>query len=85
MSNVSLQSAKTKKNDEFYTDISDIEKELEYYKASFKGKHIYLNCDNPKESHFWNYFESNFDELGLSKLTSTYYNEFPLLHKLLFI
>ncbi len=68
-----LSKAKINKNDEFYTQLSDIEKELKHYKDHFKDKIIFCNCDDPGESHFWRYFEMNFDYLWLKKLIATHY------------
>jgi len=61
------------KTDEFYTQISLIEKELRHYKDFFRGKIVFCNCDDPEESNFWKYFELNFEQLGLKKLISTHY------------
>ena len=71
--NNSLTRAKANKEDEFYTQISDVEKELKHYTNHFKGKHVFCNCDDPEESSFWRYFALNFNRLGLSRLTSTHY------------
>ena len=65
--NVNLHRAKKEKNDEFYTGLSDIEKELIHYKDHFKGKVVYCNCDGP-DSNFVKYFTDNFEQLGLKKL-----------------
>ena len=65
-----LQKAKKAKSDEFYTQLSDIESELQHYKSHFKNKVVYCNCDDPQISNFFNYFASNFKELGLKKLIS---------------
>lgn len=73
--NNSLTRAKANKEDEFYTQISDVEKELKHYTNHFKGKHVFCNCDDPEESSFWRYFALNFKRLGLSRLTSTHYME----------
>ncbi len=62
-SNANLHSAKTDKKDEFYTQLTDIEKELSYYKQYFKDKIVYCNCDDPYESNFFKYFASNFNPL----------------------
>lgn len=70
-----LNKAKASKNDEFYTNISDIEKELMHYENHFKGKSVFLNCDDPKKSKFWIYFRNNFERLGLKKLVATHYDE----------
>ena len=74
-SNSNLRTAKKNKNDEFYTQLSDIEKELKHYKAHFKGKTVYCNCDDARESNFFKYFFLNFKELGLKKLICTGYKE----------
>ena len=68
-----LSKAKTAKQDEFYTKLSDIENELKYYKQHFKGKIVYCNCDDPMKSSFWKYFALNFKRLGLQKLITTCY------------
>lgn len=69
----SLGDAKLSKLDEFYTQLSDIEKELRHYKKHFKGKVVYLNCDDPRESEFFHYFSYNFEKLGLKKLIAACY------------
>ena len=74
--NGNLHTAKTAKNDEFYTQLSDIEKEMKYYRHHFKNKVVYCNCDDPEWSEFWLYFKLNFNELGLKKLISTHYTGF---------
>lgn len=71
MSNKNLNQAKKAKNDEFYTRIEDIEKELVNYGDFFKDKVVYCNCDHPTESNFTRYFLLNFEKLGLKKLVST--------------
>lgn len=71
--NKTLKKAQKEQNDEFYTQLPDIEHELKNYKEHFKGKTIFLNCDDPEESHFWKFFELNFDEFQLKKLVSTHY------------
>jgi hypothetical protein len=68
-----LRAAKKAKNDEFYTMLSDIEKELKNYKGQFKGKTVYLNCDDPAFSQFWQYFVDNFETLKIKHLIATYY------------
>ncbi len=68
-----LQKAKKSKSDEFYTQYSDIESELQYYKSHFKNKVVYCNCDDPNISNFANYFITNFKELGLKKLITSCY------------
>lgn len=68
-----LRKANRSKNDEFYTQLSDIEKELRHYKKYFKGKVVYCNCDDPRLSNFFHYFSYNFEKLGLKKLIATCY------------
>ena len=68
-----LQSAKTSKKDEFYTQLSDIEKELRHYKDHFKGKVVFCNCDDPRVSNFFHFFSYNFENFGLKKLIATCY------------
>lgn len=71
--NKSLHRAIKAKEDEFYTQLSDIEKELKHYKKHFKDKVVYCNCDDPKVSNFFHYFSYNFERLGLKKLITTCY------------
>ncbi len=71
--NNNLAKAKKNKNDEFYTQLADIEKELKHYKKHFKGMTIYCNCDDPRISNFFHYFSYNFEILGLKKLITTCY------------
>lgn len=71
--NASLGQAKKAKKDEFYTQLTDIEKELRHYKEHFKGKTVLCNCDDPKISNFFVYFVRNFAELGLKRLITTCY------------
>ena len=68
-----LNAAKRAKQDEFYTQLSVIEKELRYYKEHFRDKVVYCNCDDPRVSNFFHYFSYNFDQLGLKKLITTCY------------
>ena len=68
-----LQTAKSDKNDEFYTILSDIERELRHYKKHFKNKVVLCNCDDPRVSNFFVYFSMNFGQLGLKKLVTTCY------------
>jgi len=70
-----LRKAKINKNDEFYTQLSDIESELQHYKNHFKGKVVFCNCDDPRISNFFNYFALNFKELGLRKLIAACYRK----------
>ena len=71
--NRNLQQAKRQKNDDFYTQLRDIENELKHYKQHFAGKVVYCNCDDPKKSNFYKYFSLNFKSLGLKKLITTCY------------
>lgn len=71
MANANLTNAKKAKCDEFYTQLTDIEKEMRHYKDFFKGKVVYCNCDDARESNFFKYFSMNFEHLGLKKLIST--------------
>jgi len=73
--NTLLQKAKKSKSDEFYTQLSDIESELQHYKHHFKNKVVYCNCDDPTVSNFFKYFALNFKELGLKKLIASCYRE----------
>lgn len=68
-----LRTAKTSKKDEFYTQLSVIEKELKHYKEQFKDKVVYCNCDDPRVSNFFHYFSYNFEKLGLKILITTCY------------
>ena len=68
-----LAAAKRAKNDEFYTRLTDIEKELKHYRRHFRGKVVFCNCDDPFESNFFKYFVLNFNRLGLKKLITTCY------------
>ena len=75
--NNNLHTAKATKNDEFYTQLEDIENELKYYKDYFKGKVVYCNCDgflNEEKSNFFVYFSLNYEFLGLKGLICTKYN-----------
>lgn len=71
--NGNLHKAKSGKNDEFYTQLKDIEDELRHYKHHFKDKVVYCNCDDPQVSNFFKYFSLNFEHLGLKKLISSCY------------
>ena len=71
--NKNLHQAKNAKKDEFYTQLTDIENELKHYKAHFKNKVVYCNCDDPRMSNFFHYFSYNFEDLGLKKLVTTCY------------
>lgn len=71
--NTLLRKAKKSKNDEFYTQLIDIESELKHYQNQFKNKIVYCNCDDPTISNFYKYFAYNFEELGLKKLIASCY------------
>lgn len=78
MAKSDLKQAKVAKQDEFYTQLVDIEKELKYYKLHFQGRVVLCNCDDPYESNFFKYFALNFNALGLKKLIATCYNGSPV-------
>lgn len=80
--NSKLHKAQKEKNDEFYTQLSDIERELKHYKHHFKDKIVFCNCDDPEWSEFYNYFHLNFEELGLKKLICTHYDREKPTYKL---
>lgn len=77
--NNELGAAKTAKKDEFYTQLTDIEKEMRYYRKHFKGKTVLCNCDDPFESNFFKYFVLNFNRLELKKLIATCYATSPIM------
>lgn len=79
-SNSNLQRANKEKNDEFYTQLVDIENELKHYKEHFKNKVVFCNCDDPYESNFFKYFAMNFNFLGLKKLICTCYDSSPIAY-----
>lgn len=70
-----LQKAKKSKSDEFYTQLCDIERELQYYPDRFTDKVVYCNCDDPRKSNFFLFFAMHFHELGLKKLIASCYKE----------
>jgi len=76
--NKSLNAASKAKEDEFYTELPDIEKELKYYKRHFRNRVVFCNCDDPYESNFFKYFAMNFNQLGLKKLVATCYDGSPI-------
>jgi len=80
--NRSLHAAKAAKQDEFYTQYVDIQKEIEAYREfdpdTFRGKVVYCNCDDPFESNFFKYFAANFNTLGIKKLITTSYDGSPI-------
>ena len=71
--NADLTLAKKRKEDEFYTQLVDIENELKHYKAHFKDKVVLCNCDDPRKSNFFKYFADNFEKLQLKRLIATCY------------
>jgi len=73
--NKNFHKASQAKKDEFYTQLADIESELKHYKDQFRGKIVFCNCDDPKESNFVKYFSMNFEHLKLKKLIATHYKE----------
>lgn len=83
--NKSLGAAKNAKQDEFYTQLTDIEKELHHYRQHFIGKTVLCNCDDPFESNFFKYFVLNFNRLGLKKLIATCYTGSPIANQQLSI
>lgn len=78
MANKNLNAAKTAKKDEFYTQLTDIERELQHYWQHFQGKTVLCNCDDPYESNFFKYFALRFNQLGLKKLICTCYDGSPI-------
>ena len=78
--NKDLNKAAQAKKDEFYTQLTDIEKEMRYYRAFFKDKIVFCNCDDPFESNFFKYFAMNFNSLGLKKLIATCYATSPIVY-----
>ena len=78
MANKNLNAAKTAKKDEFYTQLTDIERELQHYWQHFRDKVVLCNCDDPYESNFFKYFALRFNQLGLKKLICTCYDGSPL-------
>ena len=73
MGSKNQQEAKKNKKDEFYTQLPDIEHELNHYREHLKGKVIFCNCDDPELSNFWKFFHLNFEKLGIKKLISTHF------------
>jgi hypothetical protein len=83
--NKDLNAAAQAKKDEFYTQLTDIEKEMRYYRKHFAGKTVLCNCDDPFESNFFKYFVLNFNRLGLKKLIATCYTGSPIANQQLSI
>ena len=71
--NKELRTAKSLKNDEFYTRLEDINAELVHYEKYFKDKVVFMNCDDPTWSNFWRYFHLEFERLGLKKIVRPMY------------
>ena len=84
MAGGNFDSAKNGKNDEFYTQLTDVSKELMHYKQHFKGKTVLCDCDDPTWSAFWKYFHLNFSALGLKKLISTHYDRNNPTYKMVY-
>ena len=76
-----MHDAKRNKNDEFYTQLTDIEKEMRHYRQHFEGKTIYLNCDDPRWSNFFIHFATQFAFYKLNKLIATHYNPEGVAYK----
>jgi len=71
-----LTNARSSKQDEFYTQLKDIESELKHYKNHFKDKVVFCNCDDPRSSNFFKYFSHEYENLGLKKIiTACYKNQ----------
>lgn len=79
--NRDLNNAKSARKDEFYTQLTDIEKEMRHYRQHFKGKTVLCNCDDPFESNFFKYFVLNFNRLGLKKIIATCYTGSPIANQ----
>lgn len=78
----SLRKAQKTKEDEFYTQASDIENELKHYREHFREQIVFCNCDDPTSSEFWKYFHLNFNLFGLKKLISTHYDAHEPTYKI---
>ena len=78
MAQLGLSAAKTAKKDDFYTEMTDIERELQHYWPHFRNKVVFCNCDDPYESNFFKYFALHFNHLGLKKLICTCFNGSPV-------
>ena len=79
MAQLGLSAARTAKKDEFYTQLTDIERELQHYWSHFRDKVVLCNCDDPYESNFFKYFALRFNQLGLKKLICTCYDGSPIM------
>lgn len=80
----SFAKAKSAKNDEFYTRLSDIELELSHYESAFAGKSVLCNCDDPSSSKFWEYFHKNFTKLGIRKLVAVHYTPDSISYQMIY-
>ena len=78
MANRQLNAAKAAKKDEFYTQLTDIERVLQHYWPHFRDKVVLCNCDDPYESNFFKYFALRYNQLGLKRLICTCYNGSPV-------
>lgn len=76
--NRTLKSARDAKQDEFYTQLADVENEIRHYRNQFNGKSVFCNCDDPYESSFFRFFALNFNSLGLRRLVATSYTKSPI-------
>ena len=76
--NAGLTAARTNKNDEYYTQLADIEAELRHYRPHFVGKTVLCNCDDPFESNFFKFFAMSFRRLGIKKLVASCYSGSPV-------
>lgn len=76
--NDNVHASRSGKTDEFYTQLSLVESELQHYRQHFRGKIVLCNCDDPYESNFFKYFAMNFNALGLKKLITTCYATSPV-------
>lgn len=76
--NAGLTAARANKNDEYYTQLADIEAELRHYRPHFVGKTVLCNCDDPFESNFFKYFAMSFRRLGIKKLIASCYSGSPV-------
>lgn len=79
--NTYLQAAKTNRDDEFYTTLESIEKELVHYHEQLRGKTVYCNCDNPFVSNFCQYFINHFREIGIRRLICSSYSSSPMFNR----
>lgn len=83
-SNDNMIKAKKEKNDEFYTQLADIEKEIQHYTTQLHNKVVYCNCDDYRKSKFWEYFHINFAKIGLKRLVATHYSKDGIAFKAIY-